>query len=129
VIINPDHAQGMSTSIQAGLRSVPPGTDAVMIVLADQPFVKSQTLRLLSDEYRRTRALAIVPTYNGSRGNPVIFDKSLFPEMMAIRGDIGCRDILRDHAEAVVKVPVDDRGVVIDIDTDKDLIDPSLPTL
>jgi len=120
VVINPDYALGMSTSIQAGLRSLPAGTDAAMIVLADQPFVKSQTLSLLSDEYRRTRPPVVIPTYNGFRGNPVIVDKALFPEIMAIRGDIGCRAIFGDHAEAIARVPVDDRGVVTDIDTMED---------
>jgi xanthine dehydrogenase accessory factor len=120
VVINPDYSLGMSTSIQAGLRSLPAGTDAAMIVLADQPFVKSQTISLLSDEYRRTRPHVVVPTYNGFRGNPVIVDKALFPEMMSIRGDIGCRAIFGDHAESIVKVPVDDRGIVTDIDTMED---------
>jgi xanthine dehydrogenase accessory factor len=119
VIINPDYASGMSTSIQAGLRAVK--ADAAMIVLADQPFVTSRTLDMLIDEYRRTKPSVVIPTFNGFRGNPVIVDKSLFPEMMNIRGDIGCRAIFGDHAESIVKVPVDDRGVIIDIDTPADV--------
>ena len=120
VIMNPDYANGMSTSIQAGLRALPATTEAAMIVLADQPFVTSPTLDALVDEYRRTRASVVIPTYNGFRGNPVIVDRSLFAEMMEIRGDIGCRSIFGDHA-GHVKVAVDDRGVVTDIDTPEDL--------
>jgi xanthine dehydrogenase accessory factor len=120
VIINPDYANGMSTSIQAGLRAVK--ADAVMIVLADQPFVTSRTFDMLIDEYRRTNASVVIPTFNGFRGNPVLIDKSLFPEMMNIRGDIGCRAIFGDHAESIVKVAVDDRGVVTDIDTMDDYL-------
>ena len=119
VVINPDYANGMSTSIQAGLRAV--DAEAAMIVLADQPFVTSQTLNLLIDEYRRTRPGVVIPTYNGFRGNPVIADRSLFAEMMNLRGDVGCRAIFGDHAESIVKVAVDDRGVVTDIDTREDL--------
>jgi len=116
-IMNPDYANGMSTSIQAGLRAI--DSDAAMIVLADQPLVASRTLDLLIDEYRRSKPSVVIPTFNGFRGNPVIVDRSLFAEMMTIRGDIGCRSIFGNHP--VHLLPVDDRGVVTDIDTPEDL--------
>jgi len=120
VVINPDFAGGMSTSIQAGLRAAK--GDAALIVLGDQPFVASATLDALIDEYRRTKARVIIPTYRGLRGNPVLVDRSLFAEMMNIRGDVGCRAIFGDHADSIVNVPVEDRGVVVDIDTAEDLV-------
>ena len=123
VVINPEYAVGMSTSIQAGLRALGPSTDAVIIVLADQPFVSPQTLNRLADEYRTRKAAAIVPTYRGERGNPVLVDKSLFPEMLALSGDTGFRAIFRKDPDSIVKVPVDDVGVVTDIDTREDLDD------
>jgi molybdenum cofactor cytidylyltransferase len=120
VVTNPSFAEGMSNSIQAGLRSLPEGTEAVVIVLGDQPFVAPRTIDLLIDEYRRTGASVVIPTYNGFRGNPVIVDRSLFGEMLGIRGDVGCRAIFGEHAQSVVKLPVDDRGVLVDIDTRED---------
>jgi xanthine dehydrogenase accessory factor len=117
VLMNPDYANGMSTSIQAGLRAI--NADAAMIVLADQPLVASRTLDLLIDEYRRSKPSVVIPTFNGFRGNPVIVDRSLFAEMMGIRGDIGCRSIFGNHP--VHMLPVDDRGVITDIDTPEDL--------
>ena len=120
VVINPDFAGGMSTSIQAGLRAAK--GDAALIILGDQPFVASATLDALIDEYRRTKARVIIPTYRGLRGNPVLVDRSLFAEMMNIRGDVGCRAIFGDHADSIVNVPVEDRGVVVDIDTAEDLV-------
>src|ERR1700680_2171727 len=117
VLMNPDYANGMSTSIQAGLRAI--NSDAAMIVLADQPRVTSRTLDLLIDEYRRSKPSVVIPTFNGFRGNPVIVDRSLFAEMMEIRGDIGCRSIFGNHP--VHMLPVDDRGVVEDIDTMEDI--------
>jgi len=119
-VINPDYANGMSTSIQAGLRAI--DADAAMIVLADQPFVTPRTYDALIDEYRFRRGV-IIPTFNGVRGNPVIVDRSLFAEMMTIRGDVGCRSIFGEHP--VHLLPVDDRGVVQDIDTPEDM--PDLP--
>ena len=115
-VLNPDYANGMSTSIQAGLRAI--NAEAAMIVLADQPLVTSRTLDALIDEYRRSKPNVVIPTFNGFRGNPVIVDRSLFAEMMTIRGDIGCRSIFGNHP--VHLLPVDDRGVVTDIDTVED---------
>jgi molybdenum cofactor cytidylyltransferase len=121
VVTNSDFASGMSTSIQAGLRALPESAEAAMIVLGDQPFVTPRTIDLLIDVYRRTQGSVIVPTYNGVRGNPVMIDRSLFGEMLGIRGDVGCRAIFGELADSIVKVPVDDRGVLIDIDTREDL--------
>ena len=117
VVINPDYANGMSTSIQAGLHAI--DSDAAIIVLGDQPFVMPETIDALIDAYRRTKPSVVVPTYNGFRGNPVLVDASLFPEMMQIRGDIGCRAIFGDHS--VTTVAVKDRGVITDIDTPEDI--------
>jgi molybdenum cofactor cytidylyltransferase len=121
VIINPDFSLGMSTSLQAGLRALSPSAGAAMIVLADQPFLASATLDHLIDEYQRNRLSVVIPTYQGARGNPVLVDRSLFAEMMQIRGDIGCRAIFDRHPEAISTVEVKDRGVVTDIDTMEDL--------
>ena len=115
-ILNPDYANGMSTSIHKGLTAT--DADAAMIVLADQPFVTSRTLDTLIDAYRLSKRSAVIPTFNGVRGNPVIVDRSLFAEMMAIHGDVGFRSIFSNHK--VEMLPVDDRGVVTDIDTMED---------
>jgi molybdenum cofactor cytidylyltransferase len=119
VVLNEDFAQGMSTSIQAGLRALPAEADAAMIVLGDQPFVTAATMDLLIDEYRRARPPAVAPTVDGRRGNPVIIDRALFGELMELRGDLGFRAIAARHA--VLEVPVGDRGVLTDVDTPADL--------
>jgi molybdenum cofactor cytidylyltransferase len=119
VIVNPHYAEGISTSIQAGLRAI--NGKAALVVLGDQPFVRPETLDLLIAEYERSRSKIVIPTYDGVRGNPVLVDRSLFAEMMNLRGDVGFRVIFSDHADAILKVPVDDRGVVTDIDTPADL--------
>ncbi|HET8775633.1 MAG TPA: NTP transferase domain-containing protein [Thermoanaerobaculia bacterium] len=120
VVTNPDYANGMSSSIQAGLRALPESAEAALIVLGDQPFVTPGTIDLLIDEYRRGRPQVVVPTHHGFRGNPVLVDRSLFPEMLDIRGDVGCRAIFGEHAQSIVKLPVDDRGILVDIDTRED---------
>ena len=119
VVVNGDYAQGMSSSIQAGLRALPDEAEAAMIVLGDQPFVAPATLDLLIDQYWRARPPAVVPTVDGVRGNPVIIGRSLFTELMELRGDTGFRAIAARHP--VLEVPVTDRGVLLDVDTPADL--------
>ena len=119
VVFNPDFANGMSTSLQAGLREIK--GDAALIVLADQPFVRPETFDRIIAEYERSLPQVVIPTFDGRRGNPVLVDRSLFAEMMNIRGDIGCRAIFGEHANSIVKIAVEDRGVVTDIDTPMDL--------
>ena len=113
VVLNPQYDEGMSTSIHAGLGAAG-DAEAAMIVLADQPYVKTATLDILIETYRRTRAEIVAPEYAGRRGNPVIVDRSLFAEMMNIRGDIGLRAIIGSHG--VTTVAVDDDGVLRDVD-------------
>ena len=78
VVINQSYRQGMGTSLRAGLAALPPDVDAALIVLADQPFIRSKTLDLLMDQYRRSSAQIMIPTYKGFRGNPVLLDCSIF---------------------------------------------------
>ncbi len=120
-VLNAAYAEGMSTSIRAGLRAMGEDTEAAMIVLGDEPFVRTRTVDDLIEEYERTRAAAVIPTHKGIRGNPVIVDRRLFPEMMNLRGDVGCRAIFADYAGSIVKLAVDDGGVLADIDRVDDL--------
>ena len=119
VIVNPDYAQGMSTSIQAGLRALREGTEGVMIVLGDQPYVTSATMRLLAAEFCRTHPPALAPAFNGRRGNPVVIAAALFPAMMELRGDAGFRAVAGRYE--IAEIAVGDEGVLLDIDTPSDL--------
>jgi hypothetical protein len=106
--------------LRAGLAALPPDVDAALIVLADQPFVLPKTLDLLMDEYTRSSAQIVIPTYKGFRGNPVLLDRSVFSEVMALTGDIGCRAIFGNHLEGIAKVPVEDIGILLDMDSKDD---------
>jgi len=121
VVFNENYAQGMGTSLRAGLSAVDPEADAALIVLADQPFVRAATINQLIAEHSSSKAQIVIPTYRGFRGNPVLLDRSVFPEVMALGGDIGCRAIFGDHPQGILKVPVDDAGILLDIDRQSDL--------
>jgi molybdenum cofactor cytidylyltransferase len=120
VVLNQSYRQGMGTSLKAGLSAVDSESAGALIVLADQPFVRSATLDLLIAEHHRSKAQIVIPTYRGFRGNPVLLDRSVFAEVMALNGDMGCRAIFGDHLEGIVKLPVDDAGVLLDIDRQSD---------
>ena len=120
VVVNQAYEQGMASSLREGLSALDPQTDAALIVLADQPFIRAETLHRIIEEHGRTNAKIVIPLYRGFRGNPVLLDRSVFAEVMALEGDIGCRAIFRSHLEGIVKVEVDDVGILLDIDNKDD---------
>jgi len=120
ILVNPDYSQGMASSLRAGLSAIASDMDATLIILADQPFIQPETLKRIIDRYRHSDAQIVIPAYKGFRGNPVLLDRSVFEEVTALKGDIGCRAIFGDHADGIVKVEVDDIGVLLDIDNRED---------
>jgi len=121
VVENAEYELGMASSLRVGLAALSATTDAALIVLADQPFVRHETLDRIIAQYQHSSAQIVIPMYQGFRGNPVLLDRSVFHEVMALSGDIGCRAIFGDHQDGIVKVAVDDIGILLDIDSKDDL--------
>lgn len=117
IVVNEQWAAGMSRSVRAGLEAVRPDIQAALIVLADQPRLTPALLQKLVSRYEATRATIVAPFYQGRQGNPVLFDRALFAELMAIEGDQGGRSLLARYPEQIERVEVDDPAVVLDIDT------------
>jgi molybdenum cofactor cytidylyltransferase len=120
VVRNPDYQQGMGTSLRAGLAAVRTDASAALIILADQPFVRPETLDRLITCHQESKSQIIIPMYQGFRGNPVLLDRSVFEEVKGLNGDVGCRAIFGDHTEGICKLPVDDAGILVDIDSRSD---------
>jgi molybdenum cofactor cytidylyltransferase len=120
VVVNQNYGQGMASSLREGLSALSPNVDASLIVLADQPFTRPETLRRIVDQYIHSDAQIVIPSYRGFRGNPVMLDRSVFAEVMALEGDIGCRAVFGSHLQGIVKVEVEDIGVLLDIDSKDD---------
>jgi molybdenum cofactor cytidylyltransferase len=79
-----------------------------VFLLADQPGVRSETIDRLVEAYRRTLAPIVVPVYQGGqRGNPALFDRSVFPELLALQGDTGGRPVIERYGSGVQLVPID----------------------
>jgi molybdenum cofactor cytidylyltransferase len=119
---NPDHERGLSTSVRVGVESLDGGVEGVLVCLGDMPFVRASELDALITVFEASGGEAIVvPTHDGRRGNPVLWPRSLFPELLGLDGDEGARGILGKHASRVRSVVIDAPSVLVDIDTPDDL--------
>jgi molybdenum cofactor cytidylyltransferase len=117
---NEEWAAGMSTSVRTGLGVLRPEIQAALMVLADQPGLTPELLRTITARYRRTGAPIVVPVYRGRRGNPVLFDRVLLPELAAAEGDRGGRTLIIRYEARLECVEIDDPGVILDVDTRED---------
>jgi molybdenum cofactor cytidylyltransferase len=117
LVHNPDYAEGMSTSLRAGLGAVRPEVDAVVVLLADQPFVDSTIVDGLVDLYERSAGLIVRPRYGGVPGNPVLWDRKLFEELLVQEGDQGGRALLQRYTSEIVWLDLPDAALQTDIDT------------
>jgi molybdenum cofactor cytidylyltransferase len=115
---NPDYASGLSSSLRRGLAALPEEIDGVLVCLGDMPRLTPQILDRLIAAFNPVEGRAIcVPTWQGKRGNPVLFARRFFAEMQEVAGDTGARALIGDHAEVVCEVAMDDDAVLLDIDT------------
>ncbi|NIR53045.1 nucleotidyltransferase family protein [candidate division KSB1 bacterium] len=119
VLMNRNYLLGMSSSIITGIRAVNPNSDAALILLADQPNLQADTIDQLIQTFLDSEKKIVVSRYDGIIGNPALFDRSLFPELKQIEGDVGARSVLKRHSDniAVVDIPEEES---LDVDTPQD---------
>lgn len=122
LVENPDFEEGMGSSMAAGVRAAPDDSDAYLIALGDMPDVKISTLHTLIDAFSKTERGILRPSYEGQGGHPVILGRKYREQLIKVEGDIGAREILKDHLDDLSEIPVDDGAVIHDIDTIEDLI-------
>jgi molybdenum cofactor cytidylyltransferase len=118
LVHNPDYAAGLSTSLKAGLAALPPHVDGAIVCLGDMPQVTAALIDRLAEAFDPERgALVVVPTIEGKRGNPVVWSRRFFPDLMALEGDVGARHLIAAYADVVAEVPVEDAAALTDVDT------------
>jgi molybdenum cofactor cytidylyltransferase len=116
VVVNAAWATGQLSSIQAAIRSLPPGsTDGVVLFLVDQPLITAALVGTLAEQFYATKKRIVIPTYNGKRGHPVIFASSLYDELLAAPEEQGARAVVWAHAKEVLEIPTDEEGVVLNL--------------
>jgi molybdenum cofactor cytidylyltransferase len=116
-VTNPDFANGMSTSLIAGLGKVSSQARFVMVALGDQPLVTAAVYNRLIEAALNTENGLILPVYRGERGNPIIISMRYRAEILKQTGDVGGRELLNAHPCDVLEVPVDCEGVIINMNT------------
>jgi molybdenum cofactor cytidylyltransferase len=118
LVHNPAFADGLGTSLRTGISALPAEADGVIVCLGDMPQVDAALIdRLIGALDPEKGALIAVPTIDGKRGNPVVWSRRFFPELMAVEGDIGARHLIGRYSEAIAEVPLTGTAALTDIDT------------
>jgi molybdenum cofactor cytidylyltransferase len=115
---NPDFADGLGGSLRTGIAALPADVDGAIVCLGDMPQVDAALIdRLIGALDPDKGALVVVPTIDGKRGNPVVWSRRFFADLMTVEGDIGARYLIGRYPEAVVEVPLTGTAVLTDVDT------------
>src|SRR5262245_3639640 len=118
-VLNPDHAQGVRVSMQAGVRALPADVGAGVIVLADMPFVTAAMIRTVVERYRAGAAPLIVSEYGDVNAPPTLYDRALFDELLASTGE-GCgKHVVKKHKAEAEVVPWPESALA-DVDVPED---------
>ncbi len=121
IVQNPDFHAGISTSIRVGVQAAENRPEGYLFYLADMPFVLPETIVALCEAFlQHPNAGIVLPVYRHRRGNPVIVQRKLTAELLALRGDAGARQLMQRFVHIVHEVPVNDSGIHRDIDTAAD---------
>jgi molybdenum cofactor cytidylyltransferase len=115
---NEDWPQGQSGSLRAGLSALPAPAGAAVFLLADQPHIPVTLVRALVERHAQDLAPVVAPLIDGRRGNPVLFDRATFPDLLALQGDTGGRALLSRYP--VAWVPWHDPSLLLDVDRPED---------
>ncbi len=115
IVINQEWEKGQLTSIQAGLRSLPPGTDGLLLCLIDHPLISSALVQDLIEQFYKTKAPIVLPVYEGRRGHPVIFSATLYDELLRAPLETGARAVVWAHKGEIDEVRTNEEGCVLNL--------------
>jgi molybdenum cofactor cytidylyltransferase len=122
-VANEDYRLGLSTSVRAGVKVVPEDLEAIIIYLADQPWIEPADLAQLIAAFETAQGMGksiVVPFYSGTRGNPVILAARHRKEILEISGDVGCKRVIQKRADQVLAIEMPNDHVIRDVDVPED---------
>jgi molybdenum cofactor cytidylyltransferase len=120
---NPGFADGLGTSLKTGISALPADVDGVVVCLGDMPQVDAGLIdRLIGAFDPEGGALVVVPTIDGKRGNPVVWSRRFFSDLMTVEGDVGARHLIGRYTEVVAEVPLTGNAAFTDVDTPEALM-------
>lgn len=117
-IHNDLYEEGMSTSVKLGIQSLPKDIDAVLILLGDMPSITVEIIQKMIAAYNPIEGRSIIiPTHNGRRGNPILWDREFFEEFKKLDGDMGAKILLTEYQDYIHEVEMETDAIFFDIDT------------
>ena len=119
IIENPDWQEGMGTSVRIGMENLAQKSDAVIILLSDQPLISQVLLQNMMQTFAEKKYPIVACDYGEQLGVPILFDKSFFPELLKLKGEQGAKSFLKNYPEKIASVSF--KEGLFDIDTPEDL--------
>jgi molybdenum cofactor cytidylyltransferase len=119
-VVNSRYFLGQLSSLMAGIGALSPESEAAVVNLVDHPLVTAETIRALIDSFREAPLPILIASYQGRRGHPVLFSSQTYGEILAAPLDQGAKVVVRKDPARVREVPLDDPGILADIDTPED---------
>ncbi len=116
VVVNHDWEQGQLSSIQCAIRCLPAEeTSGLLVCPVDHPLITLRLVSRLIAEFDTDRKLIVLPTHQGRRGHPVIFHASLYSELLAASPEVGARQVVWAHPDAIAEIETDEAGVILNL--------------
>jgi molybdenum cofactor cytidylyltransferase len=115
IVVNEEWEKGQLSSMQTAIRSLPPETDGIILLLIDHPLISSALVGELVEAFYTSRKAIVLPVYEGRRGHPVIFSSALYPELMNAPLETGARSVVWAHAGEVQIVHTNEEGCVLNL--------------
>ena len=123
LVVNPDFAEGLGSSIVAGVSAVAGSATGILLLMADQPLIEARHLHAIVEAWSRNPERIVASEFDGIDGPPVLFPASFFPELLALRGDSGARRVLQANPSRVIRVNCPAAETDVDIPADLEAID------
>lgn len=120
LLLNKDYKKGQLSSMITGIKNLPEETEAVLVCLVDHPLITEELVNQIVKTFKERKSPIIVPVYQGKRGHPVLFSKSLFKELLEAPEDKGARYVLYSNEEKVFELETSEKGILIGINTPED---------
>ena len=114
-MINEEWEKGQLSSIQAAIRSLPAGTDGLILCLIDHPLISAVLIDDLIEQFYAAKMKIVLPVFRGQRGHPVIFSAGLYDELLAAPLDQGARAVVWAHAGEIAEMPTTEQGCVLNL--------------
>jgi len=115
MVVNADWKAGQLSSIQAGIRALPAGTDGMLLCLIDHPLISAGLVDELIGKFYETGAPIVLPVYRGRRGHPVIFGAGVYGELLAAPLDVGARAVVWGHKKEICEYVTNEEGCVLNL--------------